>query len=415
MRIHAFGGIIYDAARGDAGALAAPPYDQIGAERARELHDRDPHHFSWLTRPTPGDSGDTYQEATRLHREWLASRVLERQARPGLYPYVIELAQGGRRLGVTALVGIEPEESGAIRAHEETLAKPLADRLALLEAMRVDLEPVLLLSEDAGALDRLLEEDLARLEPLAVHEDDDGHRHLLYRLTDPERIARYKEALSGPAAIADGHHRYKVARKFAEGRGLVGREDDPAAAKLAVITSLSSPELSIQPIHRGLAEAVDLAPAAAHLAGRERAEASSGSELAEAVAAAEQPAVGVLLHGGEPEIWRLSPATGAAAERLSPGARDLPVALLHDVLLRSVGLGEGSATDGTVSYRSDPEILWRQVQAGELAVGVWLPPMEPAQFAAAIAHGDMLPPKSTRFLPKVVSGLVWADHQVTFD
>jgi uncharacterized protein (DUF1015 family) len=48
--------------------------------------------------------------------------------------------------------------------------------------------------------------------------------------------------------------------------------------------------------------------------------------------------------------------------------------------------------------------------AGEAGTGLWLPPMEPSAFAAAIAHGDMLPPKSTRFLPKVMSGLVWGDH-----
>jgi uncharacterized protein (DUF1015 family) len=36
--------------------------------------------------------------------------------------------------------------------------------------------------------------------------------------------------------------------------------------------------------------------------------------------------------------------------------------------------------------------------------------MEPAAFAAAIAGGDLLPPKSTRFLPKLISGLVWTDH-----
>jgi uncharacterized protein (DUF1015 family) len=75
-----------------------------------------------------------------------------------------------------------------------------------------------------------------------------------------------------------------------------------------------------------------------------------------------------------------------------------------------MGLAPEAATDGTTSYRSDPEVLWNAVASGEMAVGIYLPPMAPQQFAAAIAEGDMLPPKSTRFLPKVVSGLVWAGH-----
>ena len=61
-------------------------------------------------------------------------------------------------------------------------------------------------------------------------------------------------------------------------------------------------------------------------------------------------------------------------------------------------------------YRSDPDELWQMVQSGKVAVGIFLPPMEPTDFAAAIAGGEMLPPKSTRFLPKVVSGMVWSDH-----
>jgi uncharacterized protein (DUF1015 family) len=63
-----------------------------------------------------------------------------------------------------------------------------------------------------------------------------------------------------------------------------------------------------------------------------------------------------------------------------------------------------------VLYRNDPVELHRMVAAGEVAAGLWLPPMSPAEFGAAIAHGDLLPPKSTRFLPKVFSGLVWAGH-----
>ena len=72
--------------------------------------------------------------------------------------------------------------------------------------------------------------------------------------------------------------------------------------------------------------------------------------------------------------------------------------------------GPEAATDGTVVYRSNPDELWSQVAGGDLKTGIWLPPMLPSAFSAAIADGQMLPPKSTRFMPKVMSGLVWADH-----
>lgn len=410
MRVYAFPGILYGPAVSNAGALAAQPYDQIGDALAATLQAQDPHHFAWLSKPVQGGSPSIYAEADRVHQAWLASGVLAQDSVPALYPYVIRLAEGGRRLGVMVLAGLEPPETKGIRPHEETLAKPLADRLALLEAMDVDLEPALLLSEDGGALDREIERDIAGASPVVTSRDEFGHDHDLYRVTDPARIAAYQKILAGPAAIADGHHRYKVGLRHAEALGVVGT-DVPAAAKLAVVTSLSSPALAIHPIHRALASADHLEKAAALAAERTESPADSGWAFADAVAAAPQPAIGVFRAGGKPEIWRLTPATTTTHAHLSEGARDLPVALLHGVLLPAMGHGPETATDGTVIYRSDPEVLWGMVSRGEVGVGIWLPPMDPAQFGAAIAHGDLLPPKSTRFLPKVLSGLVWATHR----
>ena len=391
MRLFAFEGLHYTPKSGDAGELAAPPYDQINDALRDRFHARSPHQFVHLTRPVDPAGHDIYKAAADLHRRWIEEEVIERDARPTLYPYVIELAGGGRRLGVCGLVELAPPS--VIRPHEQTLDKPLADRLALLSAMHVDLEPVLLLSEDGGRLDALLEKDLAGAAPLVRHRDADGNFHVLYRIDDPDRIALYRRVLDVPSAIADGHHRYKVAQRFAQERGI--RPGTAASAKLAVITSLDSPALTIEPINRALREPVDLSGVQA---AKKSFQGNSGSEFAAAVAAAEQPALGVWVHGREPEIWMFQ----------SP---KLAVELFQETVLPALGLGPEAATDGTVVYRSSPDELWSQVASGELGTGFFLPPMQPAEFAAAIADGQMLPPKSTRFMPKVMSGLVWADHE----
>lgn len=393
MHLFAFEGIHYTPKAGDAGPLAAPPYDQINEAARDRFHAQDPHQFVHLTRPLAPEGGDPYRFAAALHHKWLDEGILARDGRPALYPYVIELAGGGRRLGVLGLAGLE--DAKVIRPHEQTLDKPLADRLALLSAMHVDLEPVFLLSEDGGRLDALIAEDVAGAAELARHQDADGHFHVIYRVDDPERIRLYQQATSGPAAIADGHHRYKVAQRFASERGI--RPGTAASAKLAVVTSIAAPALAIEPIHRALREDADLdgigiPSSTTAFTG------NSGVAFAEAVAAAPQPALGIWRAGRKPEI------------RSFEGESGLGVELLHDKVLPSLGYSPEAATDGTVVYRSNPDELWQQVASGELQTGIWLPPMLPAAFSAAIADGQMLPPKSTRFMPKVMSGLVWADH-----
>lgn len=396
MRLFAFEGIHYTPRAGhagDTGLLAAPPYDQINEAARDRFHAQDPHQFVHLTRPLAPEGGDPYRFAAALHHKWMDEGILARDERPALYPYVIELAGGGRRLGVLGLAGLE--DATVIRPHEQTIDKPLADRLALLSAMHVDLEPVFLLSEDGGRLDALIAEDVSGATPLVRHQDADGHLHVIYRVDDPERIRLYQQATSGPAAIADGHHRYKVAQKFAGERGI--RPGTAASAKLAVVTSIAAPALTIEPIHRALREDIDLdrigiPSSTTAFAG------DSGVEFARAVAEARQPALGIWRSGREPEV------------RSFAGESMLSVELLHDKVLPALGYSPEAASDGTVVYRANPDELWQQVASGELKTGIWLPPMLPAAFSAAIADGQMLPPKSTRFMPKVMSGLVWADH-----
>lgn len=404
MRIQPFRGVRY-AGVSDAGTLAAPPYDQID-DRLRDRFHQTLHHFVRLSRPVAGDGHDAPRHAAALHDAWLAHGILREEPQPSLYVNEIVLPGGDRRLGLTALLGIEPPESPVIRPHEETLAKAVADRLELLRAMRVDLEPILLLADDGGALDELLTAD-CDADALVEHRDATGNTHRLFQITDEARIARYRAALAdAPGLIADGHHRYKVASLYAAERG--ARPDSPAACKLAVITSLASPALTIDPIHRALTDTLPLEPLLPLVARRQPLDEATGAAAAAAVAAAPQPAIAVWPRGGAPEIWSLD-AEHPELE-LSPERRRLAVAMLHFELLPRLGLAPEAATDGTVSYRSDPEALERDLAGGEFSLGILLPPMDPAAFAAALGEGGLLPPKSTRFLPKVVSGLVWARH-----
>jgi uncharacterized protein (DUF1015 family) len=402
MRIHAFSGTRFaDTSR--AGSFAGPPYDQIDEVLRADLQ-QEPHHFAHLIRP--GVDVDPHGFAARLHASWLETGVLTIDDEPALYPYEILFPDERRRLGLATLVGLEDPTSRVIRPHEATVAKTVDERLSLLRETQIDLEPILLLADDEGRLDQLLRDDLRDSQALVHHQDSTGHRHRLYRITAIDRIAEYQRLLTPCVGlIADGHHRYAVAQRYAqEHEALTGTA---AAAKLAVITSLTAPGLAIDPIHRQLRLTLDVESVAGLATSHQSISSSSGRAIAEAVAGAPQPALGVSI-GTRTELWGF--AANRAPESLSPCLHLLAVGWLHGVLLPELGLPPEAATDGTVAYRSDPDRLLGELSGGEATLGFWLPPMSGGDFAQAMKGGQLLPPKSTRFLPKVASGLVWAAH-----
>ncbi len=411
MKLYAFQGYRYNSAVVDAAAQAAPPFDQIDEPLRDRLHAQSPNQFARVTKPA-GDEGRTpHEQSAALHREWLEQGVVTRDEAPSVYPYAITEPDGSSRLGLCALVGVEPGREGDLWPHEQTVGKSIAERLDLLRLTRIDIEPVFYLAEDDGTLERLLAEDCGGDDDDALVRHTDpwtGDVHTLYRITDRGRIAAYAEALAGArAAIADGHHRTQVAQTFAAEQGAAG--GTAAACKMVVLTSLASANLRIDPVHRGVRVPVDREAMNALPLVREPLEATAGTEIAARVAAAPQPALAVWFQGDDaPELWTLDPD---AAPADTPGRKaNLPAVLLHHYLLKTTGVPIESATDGSIAYEADPDEIVALLERSEITAGVFLPPMTPKQFALATEDGDLLPPKSTRFLPKLVSGLVWCGH-----
>ena len=411
MKLYAFQGYRYNSARVDAAVQAAPPFDQIDEALRDRLHAQSPHQFARVTKPVGHGDLTPHEHSVELHREWIGNGIVVRDETPSIYPYAITQPDGSSRLGLCALVGVEPGREQDLWPHEQTVARSIAERLDLLRLSRIDIEPVFYLAEDDGTLERLLGEDCggAAGDALVSHTDPwTGDIHTLFRLTDPERIRAYAAALQGArAAIADGHHRTQVAQTYAAEEGVAS--GTAAACKMVVLTSLASANLRIDPVHRGIRVPVDRDAMSALPARRETLEATAGPEIAGRVAAAPQPVLAVWFQGDpSPELWALD---AAAAPAEMPGRKaDLPASLLHHHLLKTAGVPIESATDGSIAYEADPGEIVGLLESAAVTAGVFLPPMTPKQFALATEDGDLLPPKSTRFLPKLVSGLVWCGH-----
>ncbi len=205
-------------------AVVAPPYDVISPQERATLAARDPHNIVRLILPeVEGDAnGDKYAEAARLLSAWREEGALMRDPQPAFYRHDQTFVPPGsppgtpsiRRRGFLALVRLVPFSDRVVLPHERTLSGPKEDRLRLFRATRTNLSPGFMLYRDPqGALGAALE----TAEPLAQFNTDDGVQHALAKVSRREAIATIVTGIArSNLLIADGHHRYETALRYAE-------------------------------------------------------------------------------------------------------------------------------------------------------------------------------------------------------
>ena len=430
-----FRGIRYAASGRALGALLAPPYDVISPAQREVLAARSPHNIVHVTLPKP-EAGDPagqarYARAARSFQDWLAQGVLQRDGRPALYALEQAFAApDGReriRRGVVAAVRLHDLKEGAIRAHESTLAGPLADRLELLRHVQANLSPVFGLYEDprgevAGALAGAFQAD-----PVSQTETDDGVRQRLWRLEDPAGIAAVQRTLADRSVlIADGHHRYQsaLAHRDAVDRAEPGLPGDAGHRwSLMFLLATSDPGLVIYPTHRLLrgVECLRLEDLLARLARWFRVEpveedirrptgrAWAISRLSEHMGKSSAFLL-VTAEDGRARIVTLRDDADLSGLPLpaDENLRALDVSVLHGVVLEGVlGLSRGSQDrQENLAYVRDAGDAVARTLGGEYQAAFLLNPTPMWQVQAVADAGLTMPQKSTWFHPKVPSGLV---------
>jgi uncharacterized protein (DUF1015 family) len=401
----------YDLARtGGLAPVAAPPYDVIDPAQRAELLTRSPHNVVAIDLPRDPAGGDPYAHAAATLADWRANGIVVADRQPALWALEQDYAgRDGRRStrhGLFARVRVEDYGPGRIRPHERTHPGPKEDRLRLTRATRANLSPIFSLYDgDAWS-------------PLAPHvagppfgqlTDDDGTTHRLWRVGDAAAIAAVQEALA-PAEllIADGHHRYETARVYA---GEVGGEG-PHRHVLMCLVSLGDPGLTIFPTHRLLTGLDDERRVALREAIRRDwdVEEVTGDELEPAPDG--RVRIGYLdAHHGRP--LRLTLKDPAIAEAALPGKppayRRLDTAVTEALLLQgALGMSEDDISHlrGLDYARSTAEARER-VRAGDVQAGLFMGPAPVELVREVAAAGEVMPPKSTYFFPKVLTGLLF--------
>ncbi len=382
--------------------LTSPAYDLVDAASRTALERADPYNVVRLILPRANarTGDDAYACAAHTLAEWRAEGVLAADDTPALYRY--EMADGATvTRGIVATVDLRLPAEGVILPHEDTMERPVADRLHLLEATRANLEPIVLVydGDDPAA-------DLDVGQPVARLRADDGVDHTVWPITGDAEISAITAALAPrTAVIADGHHRYASYLRHQHRRRADGAGAGAWDRALVYLVALGSHGLRTQAIHR-LLPTLDF-PDALHAAGR-------AFQVAPIAVPAEGP--GALVSGlrqgrfllTDGRSWHLLHEPSAPAVRAALGAAHsadwlaLDVALAHRLLIRDLW----QLADDEQSVRFGYDLDSTLAAVGRGGTALLLAPTPAASVLAVARQGERMPRKSTLFVPKPRTGLL---------
>jgi uncharacterized protein (DUF1015 family) len=427
--IRAFRAFRYDLGQvGPLGDVIAPPYDVIDPPLQDALYARSPYNVTRLilNKEQPGDDerANRYTRAANFLRDWQRNGVLTQDSARSLYVYHQDFEAEGRRhtrRGFLARVRLEPFGKGRVYAHEETLSGPKADRLKLFHATQMNLSPVFgLYPDEDKAVQGLLDRAVGRSLPLEAT-DHLGVVSRLWSVSDQHVVSQVTGLMgSKPVFIADGHHRYETGLRYLEDRRAAGEVANDEAAPnfiLMMLVSMSDPGLLILPTHRLVSGLPGLtgeklrellgSQFTVEEVGRGDKGAADAWELIQADGSQDLLGFGTTADGiwhtarNRDRVWM-----AALAADHSPAWRSLAVSILHVVVL-----------DHLVprALHAQPQCryvhLLREVteaSAGrQCDLAVLVPPATMRHVEETAGNLEKMPPKSTYFYPKLLSGLVF--------
>jgi uncharacterized protein (DUF1015 family) len=305
---------------------------------------------------------------------------------------------GRTQTGIVGCVHIDDYERDVIRKHEKTRPDKEDDRTRHVLTMNAHAEPVFLTYRGSAEIDAL-SQPLLRQTPLYDFTADDGVRHTVWRVADPVSWVRAFQAVPH-VYVADGHHRCASAWRAGKER----RAGDPEHKGVEeynwfLAALFPAEQLAILPYNRVVRD----------LRGQTPAQVLEQLRRVGRLSPTDRPqspgpgAFGIYLAGA----WYLLKLDEGSIDRSDP-IGSLDVSLLQQrVLTPILGIGD-PRTDKRIDFvggiRGTAE-LERRVNSGDMAIAFSLHPTTLEQLMAVSDAGQVMPPKSTWFEPKLRSGL----------
>ena len=412
--VRPFRALHYDPAEVSIADVTAPPYDVIDDVGRAKLLNHSSHNVVEIDLPRTDDGSDIYEHAAELLERWKAEGILVQDESRTIWAleqdYRAPDGSARTRRGFLARIRVTPYGPGLVRPHERTQPGPKEDRLRLTRATKHNLSPIFVLH--AGDAWSLIAPALNN-EPFCEVTDDDGTVHRAWPITDSEVHEALSELVGeSELLIADGHHRYETARTYADEVESTDPDGDHRYT-LACLVSLDDPGLSVFATNR-------------LLHGLTRAQQESlrttlfehfDIEEVDVDDVVPEREYGTIAFGymdsHHMRPYRLRLKQAGSLEEALPGAsdayRDLDAAALEALILkRPLGMTtDDIAAKRGLSYCSNFDETVRRLRDDEADAAFFLRPTPVEQVRAVADAGETMPPKSTFFFPKLLTGIAF--------
>ncbi|MEW5983851.1 MAG: DUF1015 family protein [Acidobacteriota bacterium] len=382
--------------------IASVPYDVVNTREARALaagNDLSFLHVSRAEIDLPPDTNPyadiVYETAKARFAAMRPNFVVE----PGPALYLYKLRMGPHeQTGLAACYSVDEYDAGLIKKHEKTRRDKEDDRTRHITELRAQTGPVFLTYRASADVDAVAAR-VAGTEPLYDLVAPDGVAHTVWKVTGDEAAAIVAGFAELPALyIADGHHR---AASAARARRVVSRDTGPdgvVEADWFLAVAFPDNQTQILPYNRIVKDLAGLTPDAFLAAVRRAFPVRDGGPATPA----RKGDVAVYLGGA---WYTLDVGTKGGTDVVSR----LDVSILQDHLLDPVLKIGDVRTDGRIDFvggiRGTAE-LEQIVQGGRAAVAFSMFPVTVADLMGIADAGDIMPPKSTWFEPKLRDALV---------
>ena len=376
--------------------VAAVPYDVVNKKEAAELASGQPLSFLHVSRPeidlpegTDPHSDIVYQTAAKNFQALIQSAPLTQEAEPCFYIYRLQTAQKHWQIGIAGIFSVEEYQQNIIKKHEKTRADKEDDRTKHILTLRAQTGPVFLTYEGKDSINDFVAQVVQTQKPLYDFIAPDGVTHTVWRVAETRSIIEMFKSVKY-LYIADGHHRAAAAARVAQ-------ELKSDVSRHFYAVAFPAEQLRILPYHRLLKDLNQYTPEKLLTMLQGRFEVKPNASAIPAVAGE----FAMYLQG---KWWGIKPKHKAAG---LVGALD--VSVLQDQILRPIfGITDprkDSRIDFVGGVRGTKE-LEKIVDSGGAQVAFSMYPTSLQEMIRIADAGEIMPPKSTWFEPKLRDGIL---------